>query len=131
LPGHVVRLEARSANTEGTGEITLRSLLRSALRLRPDRIILGEVRGPEALDLITALNTGHRGSMTTVHANSPLEAMWRLETLALSAGHPSETAITRQLYAAVDLVVQIERTSTGRRVVAIEQVQDQESDTWS
>lgn len=119
LPGHVVRLEARPANAEGRGEITIRSLLRSALRLRPDRIILGEVRGPEALDLVSALNTGHRGSMTTVHANSPSEAMLRLETLALSAGDTSENAVVRQLHAAVDLVVQIERIGTERRIGAI------------
>ncbi|HZD22362.1 MAG TPA: ATPase, T2SS/T4P/T4SS family [Acidimicrobiia bacterium] len=119
LPGHVVRLEARPPNAEGAGEITMRTLLRSALRLRPDRIIVGEVRGAEALDLISALNTGHRGSLTTVHANSPSEAMLRLETLALSAGDTSETAVRRQLHAAVDLVVQIERTQTTRRVVAM------------
>jgi pilus assembly protein CpaF len=119
LPGHVVRLEARRANAEGAGEVTIRELLRSALRLRPDRIIVGEVRGAEALDLITALNTGHRGSMTTVHANSPEEAMWRLETLALSAGVGSETAVVRQLEASVDLVVQIERTSRGRIISSI------------
>lgn len=119
LPGHVVRLEARPPNAEGTGEITIRSLLRSALRLRPDRIIVGEVRGPEALDLISALNTGHRGSLTTVHANSPSEAMLRLETLALSAGDTSQTAVVRQLHAAVDAVVQIERVGPSRRIVDI------------
>jgi pilus assembly protein CpaF len=121
LPGHVVRLEARPANAEGAGAITIRSLLRSALRLRPDRIIVGEVRGGEALDLISALNTGHRGSLTTVHANSPEEALLRIETLALSAGDTSETAVSRQLLAAVDLVVQLERTEGGRRIVAIDQ----------
>lgn len=119
LPGHVVRLEARPANAEGRGEITIRSLLRSALRLRPDRIVLGEVRGPEALDLITALNTGHRGSLTTVHANSPDEAMLRLETLALSAGNTSERAVTRQLDSAIDVIVQIERVGNRRRIVEI------------
>lgn len=119
LPGHVVRLEARPPNAEGTGAITIRSLLRSALRLRPDRIILGEVRGPEALDLISALNTGHRGSLTTVHANSPEEALLRIETLALTAGDTSETAITRQLRTAVDVVVQIERTEGSRKIVAM------------
>lgn len=119
LPGHVVRMEARRPNAEGAGEITIRSLLRSALRLRPDRIIVGEVRGPEALDLITALNTGHEGSMTTVHANSPREALWRLETLALMAGDTSEGAVRRQLHAAVDLVVQLERGPRGRRIVEI------------
>ena len=124
LPGHVVRLEARPANAEGTGEITVRALLRSALRLRPDRIIVGEVRGPEALELVGALNTGHRGSLTTVHANSPREAMWRLETLALSAGNTSEHAVARQLKAAVDLVVQIERSGDRRRITAIEEPDD-------
>ena len=119
LPGHVVRLEARPPNAEGAGEITIRSLLKSALRLRPDRIILGEVRGEEALDLISALNTGHRGSLTTVHANSPREALLRLETLALSAGNTSETAVRRQLEAAVDLVVQIGREGVSRKVVAV------------
>jgi len=122
LPGHVVRLEARPANAEGAGEITIRMLLRSALRLRPDRIIVGEVRGGEALDLISALNTGHRGSLTTVHANSPTEAMLRLETLALSAGDTSERAVSRQLRHAVDLVVQIDRVNGERRITAIEEM---------
>lgn len=119
IPGHVVRLEARPANMEGAGEITIRSLLRSALRLRPDRIILGEVRGPEALDLVWALNTGHRGSLTTVHANSPREAVWRIETLALSAGVASELAVSRQLRAAVDVIVQVERERSLRRITSI------------
>ncbi len=119
LPGHVVRLEAHPRNAEGAGEVTIRALLRSALRLRPDRIIVGEVRGPEALDLVWALNTGHRGSLSTVHANSPEEAMWRLETLALSAGDTSEISVRRQLHAAVDHVVQIERRGSGRRIRSI------------
>ena len=119
LPGHVVRLEAHPANAEGAGEITIRSLLRSALRLRPDRIIIGEVRGAEALDLVGALNTGHRGSLSTVHANSPAEALWRLETLALSAGDTSETSVRRQLHAAVDYVVQIERAGHDRRIQTV------------
>ena len=120
LPGHVVRLEARPANTEGSGAITIRDLLRSALRLRPDRIVVGEVRGSEALDLISALNTGHRGSMTTVHANSPMEALLRIETLALSAGDTSEAAVSRQLRTAVDVVVQMERNAGGRMIVEID-----------
>jgi pilus assembly protein CpaF len=119
LPGHVVRLEARPPNSEGVGAITIRELVRSALRLRPDRLIVGEVRGTEALDLVSALNTGHRGSMTTVHANSPEEAIWRLETLALSAGDTSEAAVERQLRAAIDLVCQIERVGPIRRLVTI------------
>ena len=112
-------LEARPRNAEGAGEITIRALLKSALRLRPDRIIVGEVRGPEALDLVWALNTGHRGSMTTVHANSAREAMWRLETLALSGGNTSESAVVRQLRTAVDVVVQIERNRSGRFIRSI------------
>jgi pilus assembly protein CpaF len=117
LTGHVVRLEARPANAEGAGRIQLQDLVRSALRLRPDRIILGEVRGPEALDMISAMNTGHRGSMSTVHANSPDEALWRLETLALSgARRVTEEAVRRQLHAAVELVVQVERDGGARRV---------------
>lgn len=119
FPGHVVRLEARPPNAEGFGEVTIRQLLRSALRLRPDRIVLGEVRGAEALDLITALNTGHRGSMSTVHANSPEEAMWRLETLALLDGAASPDAIRRQLLAAVDLVIQMTRVVDKRLVSAV------------
>jgi pilus assembly protein CpaF len=117
IPGHRVRLEAHPPNPEGIGEITIRQLLRSALRLRPDRIIVGEVRGPEALDLIWALNTGHRGSMSTIHANSPEEALWRLETLALSAGDTSEVTVRRQLHAAVDIVVQMDRHE-GNRVIS-------------
>jgi pilus assembly protein CpaF len=116
IPGHRVRLEAHPPNPEGVGEVTIRQLLRSALRLRPDRLIVGEVRGAEALDLIWALNTGHRGSLSTIHANSPREALWRLETLALSAGDTSEVAVRRQLLAAIDLVVQLER-SDGPRVI--------------
>jgi pilus assembly protein CpaF len=117
IPGHKVRLEAHPPNPEGVGAITIRQLLRSALRLRPDRIIVGEVRGPEALDLIWALNTGHRGSMSTIHANSPQEALWRLETLALSAGDTSELAVRRQIHAAIDIVVQMERDA-GSRVIS-------------
>lgn len=119
FPGHVVRLEAHPANAEGFGEVAIRELLRSALRLRPDRIILGEVRGTEALDLIGALNTGHPGSMSTVHANSPEEAMWRLETLALLDGVASPDAVRRQLYAAVDLVVQLIRRGGHRTIESI------------
>jgi pilus assembly protein CpaF len=119
IPGHRVRLEAHAANPEGVGEITIRSLLRSALRLRPDRIIVGEVRGAEALDLISALNTGHRGSLSTIHANTPPEALWRLETLALSAGDTPELAVRRQLHAAIDIVVQLEREGPTRSITEI------------
>jgi pilus assembly protein CpaF len=121
---HVVRLESRPASIEGRGEVTIRDLLRNALRMRPDRIVIGEVRGPEALDLLTALNTGHRGALSTVHANSPRDALRRLETLALMAGLglPHE-AIARQVEAGLDLLVHLERVEGGRRrVTGIEEV---------
>lgn len=121
---HVVRLESRPAGVEGRGEVTIRDLLRNALRMRPDRIVIGEVRGAEALDLLTALNTGHRGALSTVHANSPADALARLETLALMAGLglPHE-AIATQVRRGIDLVVQIERRSDGsRRVTEIADV---------
>lgn len=115
--GHVVRLEARSANIEGAGGITIRHLLRHALRLRPDRIIVGEVRGPEALDMVQALNTGHDGSMSTVHANGPDQALVRLTTLAATAPddvpHEALEALVR---AAIDIVVMVGRRD-GRRCV--------------
>ena len=121
---HVVRLETRPPNLEGAGAITMRDLVKNCLRMRPERIIVGEVRGPEALDLISALNTGHRGSMSTIHANSPDEAMWRLETLALSAGNVSVEVVSRQLFAAVTAVVQLERRGPLRRVSEIAMVSD-------
>lgn len=123
FPGHVVRLEGRPPNSEGKGAISLRTLLRSALRLRPDRIIVGEVRGAEALDMINALNTGHAGSMSTVHANSPEEALWRLETLALSGEERvGEIAVRRQLRSAINVIVQLERQNGLRSVAAISRV---------
>ena len=116
---HVVRLESRPASVEGRGEVRIRELLRNALRMRPDRIVIGEVRGPEALDLLTALNTGHEGSLSTVHANSPADALRRLETLALMAGVGlPHAAIAEQVRRGIDLVVQIERDRDGRRVVS-------------
>jgi pilus assembly protein CpaF len=121
---HVVRLESRPASVEGRGEVTVRDLLRNALRMRPDRIVIGEVRGAEALDLLTALNTGHDGALSTVHANSPVDALARLETLALMAGVglPHE-AIAEQVQRGIDLVVQLERRRDGaRRVVEIAEV---------
>jgi pilus assembly protein CpaF len=116
---HVVRLESRPAGVEGRGEVTIRDLLRNALRMRPDRIVIGEVRGAEALDLLTALNTGHRGALSTVHANSPADALARLETLALMAGLglPHE-AISEQVRRGIDLVVHLERLADGSRRVA-------------
>ncbi len=116
---HVVRLESRPAGVEGKGEVTARELLRNALRMRPDRIVIGEVRGAEALDLLTALNTGHDGALSTVHANSAADALSRLGTLALMAGLglPHE-AIAEQVQRGVDLVVHLERRPDGSRRVA-------------
>jgi pilus assembly protein CpaF len=115
---HVVRLESRPAGVEGRGEVTIRDLLRNALRMRPDRIVIGEVRGPEALDLLTALNTGHDGALSTVHANSPADALNRLETLALMAGVGlPHAAIAEQVQRGIDLVVHMERRRDGSRVL--------------
>jgi len=121
---HVVRLEARPANLEGRGEVTIRALVRNALRMRPDRIVVGEVRGAEALDMLTALSTGHDGSLCTVHAGSPAEALRRLETLALMAelGLP-HAAVREQVADAIDLVVCQARTGDGgRQIVGVAEV---------
>lgn len=116
---HVVFFETRMSDEEGKGEVTIRDLVISSLRLRPDRIIVGEVRGGEALELIQAMNTGHKGCMGTVHANSPSEAMVRLEALAQSGDSKiSEKALTMQISSAVDLVVQVSRFSDGSRRIA-------------
>jgi pilus assembly protein CpaF len=114
---HVVRLESRPASIEGRGEVTIRDLLRNALRMRPDRIVIGEVRGAEALDLLVALNTGHDGALSTVHANSPEDALRRLETLALMAGVglPHE-AVREQVARGIDLVVHMGRGRGGARL---------------
>jgi pilus assembly protein CpaF len=125
LPGdHVVRLEARPANAEGAGEVRIRDLVRNALRMRPDRIVVGEVRGPEALDMLQAMNTGHEGSLSTCHANSPDDALRRLETMVLMGEVQLPLAAVRsQLEAALDLVVQVARRPDGsRRVVAVAEV---------
>jgi pilus assembly protein CpaF len=115
---HVVRLESRPAGVEGRGQVSIRDLLRNALRMRPDRIVIGEVRGPEALDLLTALNTGHDGALSTVHANSPADALSRLETLALMAGVGlPHAAVAEQVQRGIDLVVHLERRADGARVV--------------
>jgi len=121
---HVVRLESRPASVEGRGEVTIRDLLRNALRMRPDRIVIGEVRGPEALDLLTALNTGHDGALSTVHANSPEDALRRMETLALMAGIGlPHAAIHDQVRCGIELVVHLVRDCEGaRRVVALGEV---------
>ena len=127
---HVVTLESRPANAEGRGEVAIRDLVRNALRMRPDRIVVGEVRGAEALDMLQAMNTGHEGSLTTVHANSPRDVLSRLETMVLMAGFDLPVrAIREQVASAVDLIVQTERLSDGsRRVVAITEVQGTEGD---
>jgi pilus assembly protein CpaF len=121
---HVVRLESRPANVEGRGRVTIRELLRGALRMRPDRIVIGEVRGGEALDLLMALNTGHEGALSTVHANSPEDALRRIETLALMAGVGlPHDAIREQLGRGLDLVIHLARLSDGsRRVVEVAEV---------
>ncbi len=118
---HVVRLESRPAGVEGRCEVTIRDLLRNALRMRPDRIVIGEVRGPEALDLLSALNTGHDGALSTVHANSPADALNRLETLALMAGVGlPHAAVAEQVRRGIDLVVHLRREADGsRRVSAV------------
>jgi len=115
---HVVRLEARPPNIEGVGEVTIRDLVRNALRMRPDRIIVGECRGGEALDMLQAMNTGHEGSMTTIHANNPREALSRLETMVLMAGMDLPVrAIREQIAGAIDLIVHMARLRDGSRKV--------------
>src|SRR5207237_8612768 len=111
---HTVYFETRHPNEQGKGEVSVRDLVRSALRLRPDRIVVGEVRGPEALDLITAMNTGHGGSRGTVNANTPYDALVRLETLAMMGdSNVPPMAIRRQIASAIHIVVQIKRMSDG------------------
>ena len=115
---HVVRLEARPANIEGKGEISIRDLVKNALRMRPDRIVIGECRGGEALDMLQAMNTGHDGSLTTIHANSPRDALSRLETLVLMAGFDLPLrAIREQIASAIAIIVQISREKDGSRKV--------------
>jgi pilus assembly protein CpaF len=117
LQEHLVPLEARPPDEKGRGEVTIRDLLHSSLRLRPDRILIGEVRGGEAFDLLQAMNTGHAGSMTTIHANSPAESLGRLESLCLLAGFDLPLrAIRSQVAAAIDLIVCTSRLGDGRRV---------------
>jgi pilus assembly protein CpaF len=114
----VVRLEARPANAEGAGRTSLRDLVRNALRMRPDRIVVGEVRGAEALDMLQAMNTGHEGSLSTCHANSPADALRRLEVMVLLGDVDLPLAAVReQVVAALDLVVQVARRADGSRAV--------------
>jgi pilus assembly protein CpaF len=128
---HVLRLEARPKNIEGEGEIAIRELVRNSLRMRPERIIVGEVRGAEALDMLQAMNTGHDGSLSTVHANTPRDALARIETMVMMAGYDLPMrAIRQQVAAALDMIVHLERLEDGsRRVTSIVEVQRMESET--
>jgi pilus assembly protein CpaF len=128
---HVINLESRPPNAEGSGEVRIRDLVKNSLRMRPDRIIVGEVRGAEALDMLQAMNTGHEGSMTTVHANSPRDALTRLETMVLMAGFDLPVrAIREQVNAAIDVIMHLDRLPDGRRVVtAVTEVQGMEGET--
>ena len=128
---HVVRLETKVANTDGKGSVTIRDLVRNSLRMRPDRIVVGECRGGEALDMLQAMNTGHDGSLTTLHANTPRDALSRLETMVLMSGMDLPLKVVRQqISAAVDLIVQQSRLKDGaRKVTAITEVVGMEGDT--
>jgi pilus assembly protein CpaF len=128
---HVVRLETRPPNIEGRGEVTQRDLVRNALRMRPDRIVIGEVRGGEAIDMLQAMNTGHDGSLTTVHANTPRDALSRLETMIQMTGmRLSDRAMRQQIAAAINLVVQVARHSDGgRRLTSISEITGMEGET--
>jgi pilus assembly protein CpaF len=127
---HVVRLETRPPNAEGKGEVIARDLVKNALRMRPDRIIIGEVRSGEALDMLQAMNTGHEGSLTTIHANSPRDAISRLETMILMAGTTlPDRAMREQIASAINVIVQIARLTDGtRRVTSIVEVTGMEED---
>ncbi|MGH9969440.1 MAG: CpaF family protein [Pyrinomonadaceae bacterium] len=128
---HVVRLETRPPNIEGRGEVTQRDLVRNSLRMRPDRIVIGEVRGGEAIDMLQAMNTGHDGSLTTIHANTPRDALSRLETMIQMTGmRLSDRAMRQQVAAAIDLVVQVARLSDGtRRLTSISEITGMEGET--
>ena len=128
---HVVRLETRPPNIEGKGEVTQRDLVRNSLRMRPDRIVIGEVRGGEAIDMLQAMNTGHDGSLTTLHANTPRDALARLETMIKLTGmRLSDRAMRQQIAAALDLVIQVARLSDGtRRLTSISEITGMEGDT--
>jgi len=121
---HVVRLEVRPANIEGQGEITQRDLVRNSLRMRPDRIIIGEVRGPESFDMLQAMNTGHEGSLTTIHANSPRDSLTRLESMILMTGvNLPEKAMRFMISSALDMIIQVARLSDGtRKITSVSEV---------
>ena len=127
---HVVRLETRPPNIEGRGAVTQRDLVRNSLRMRPDRIVIGEVRGGEALDMLQAMNTGHDGSLTTIHANNPREALGRVENMVSMTGisFPAK-ALRAQIASAIDLVIQVERQEDGRRrVVSVQETNGMEGE---
>ncbi|MBM3320374.1 MAG: CpaF family protein [Candidatus Eisenbacteria bacterium] len=130
---HVVRLETRPPNIEGSGEVTQRDLVRNALRMRPDRIVVGEVRGDEVMDMFQAMNTGHEGSLTTIHANSPRDALARLETLMLLTGYSlPEKGMREMMSSALDLIVQVSRLSDGtRKIVSLSEVTGMEGEVVS
>jgi pilus assembly protein CpaF len=121
---HVVRLETRPPNLEGKGEVTQRDLVRNALRMRPDRIILGEVRGPEAVDMLQAMNTGHEGSLSTIHANSPRDALGRLETMVgMGMENLSDKTIREMITRAIDVIIQLDRHTDGtRRITSVMEI---------
>jgi pilus assembly protein CpaF len=127
---HVVRMETRPANMEGAGEVTQRALLRNSLRMRPDRIILGEVRGAEVLDMLQAMNTGHEGSMSTIHANTPRHAMTRLEHMLGMAGLQTDArSMRQQIAAALTVVIQVSRLSDGqRKITSLQEITGMEGD---
>ena len=127
---HVVRLETRPPNIEGKGEVNQRDLVKNSLRMRPDRIVMGEVRGGETLDMLQAMNTGHDGSLTTIHANSPRDALTRIETLVALAGLNIATkALRHYISSALDVIVQIARLSDGsRKVISIQEISGMEGD---
>ena len=127
---HVVRLETRPANIEGKGEVTLRDLVKNSLRMRPDRVVIGEVRGGEAFDMLQAMNTGHDGSLTTVHANKPRDSLARVENMVSMAGFELPTsAVRKQIASAINIIVQLNRLEDGsRRVMSIQEVSGMEGD---
>ena len=131
--GHVIAMEARPPNIENKNEVTQRDLVRNALRMRPDRIIIGEVRGSEAFDMLQAMNTGHEGSLTTIHANSPRDAIIRIENMVLMAGFDLPVrAIREQITSALHIVIQLQRFADGkRRVTHITEITGREGDTVS
>ena len=128
---HIVRLETRPPNIEGRGEVAQRDLVRNALRMRPDRIVIGEVRGGEAIDMLQAMNTGHDGSLTTIHANTHRDALARLETMIQMTGmRLSDRAMRQQIASAINLVIQVARLTDGtRRITSISEITGMEGDT--